>query len=60
MITSGTTSVTTTDNALQRVMRFPMNIYQGEGTSREKLFQLNVITSLIWDIFFQLAISLLA
>ena len=39
--------------------RFPINSYQGEGTFRGKWFQLNVITSLIWD-FFQIAISLLA
>ena len=31
--------------------RFSMNTYQGKGTSREELFELNVITSLIWDFF---------
>ena len=30
-----------------------MNTYQGEGTSRREQFQLNVITSLIWDFFFK-------
>ena len=38
-------------------MRFPMNTYKGEGTSWGKL---NVIASLIWVSFFQIAISLLA
>ena len=32
-------------------MRLPMNTYQGEGTSREKQFQLNVIPSLVWYFF---------
>ena len=39
-------------------LRFAMKIYPGEGTSRGILFQLNVITSLIWY-FFQMSISLL-
>ena len=34
-------------------MRFPMNTYQGKGTSRGKEFQLNVITILIL-VFFQI------
>ena len=38
-------------------MRFPMNTYKGEGTSWGKL---NVIASLIWVSFFQIAISPLA
>ena len=38
-------------------MRFPMDTYKGEGTSWGKL---NVIASLIWVSFFQIAISLLA
>ena len=29
-----------------------MNSYQGEGTSRGERFQLNIITSLIWNFFF--------
>ena len=33
-------------------MRFPINTYRGEGTSPGKYFQLNVITSLIWFLFF--------
>ena len=33
-------------------MRFPMNTYQGEGTSREEQFQINVITSLICGFYF--------
>ena len=38
-------------------MRYPMNTYKGEETSWGKL---NVIASLIWVSFFQIAISLLA
>ena len=38
-------------------MRFPLNTFKGEGTSCGKL---NVIGSLIWFLFFQIAISLLA
>ena len=38
-------------------MRFPMNTYQGEGTSRREWFQLNVITSLIWDFYLFLSFS---
>ena len=37
-------------------MRYPMNTYKGEETSRGKL---NVIASLIWVSFFQITISLL-
>ena len=33
-------------------MRFPMNTYQGEESSWGEKFQLNIITSLIWDYFF--------
>ena len=32
-------------------MRFHMNTYQGEGTSRGKQFQLNLIGSLTWFLF---------
>ena len=32
-------------------LRFPMNTYRGGRTSREKWFQLNVITNLVWDFF---------
>ena len=32
-------------------MRFSINAYQCQGSSREEKFQLNVITSLIWDFF---------
>ena len=34
-------------------MRFPMDTYRGEETSQGEYFQLNVITSLIWDFFFK-------
>ena len=34
-------------------MRIPMSTYQGGGTSRGKQFQLNLITSLIWFLFFK-------
>ena len=34
-------------------MRLPMSTYQGEGTSRGKQFQLNVIVLLIWFLFFK-------
>ena len=40
-------------------MRLPVATYQDDGMYRGKSFQLNIITSLIWDIF-QIAISLLA
>ena len=39
-------------------MRFLGITDQGEGISREKSFQLNVVASLIWVFFFQIAISL--
>ena len=37
-----------------------MNTYNREGAPRGKQFQLNAVASLIWFLFFQIAISFLA